>query len=797
MSKRIVWLVPLIIVLLVVGLARLRMDVDVFNLLPRNSPIVDSLQLYQQDFGSSNELILLLRAADSVSSIAAAERLSADIVDAGLASRGIWRNPFQDNAEELGELLAYLWFNRPAEEFAALTRRFDAEALIGTLEGTLERMAVSFQPLEVARLAADPFRIGEIAQHVQAPVPDAGDDPFASADGHARMIIVKAPFDSAGFLRLRSWIKDVETWLAEWQSAPDADAVLTIGMTGNPSFVVESGSALLRDVLAAAAGTLVAVALLFWTVHRRWQPLLWLVALLTGILAGTAVIGGWMFGTLHAVSLGFAAILLGLAADYGLILYQETVAHPGRPARSYRAAVAPAILWSAITTAGAFFMIGRSSLPGLTQLGVLVGAGILIAAVVMLVCYVPLVLLRKTATGRGAPEPPRAFRLGTGAALVVTALLVAAALGVLTQRQPRIDYGAESMATSSGSSRAVLQAIRRDIGGFSDDVWLVVTGEDEAVVGDRLRAAMPLLDSAVESQTLGGYQLPASLWPRPDAQADNRATLTRLTSRWPAARAAAIEAGFVGDSLRLSEAVFDAWRNFADDDAVAWPHTPGARWVVDQFASRREGRMAALGRLEPPAGGSHVPLRELGATLKDADAGRLVSWALLADSLLDVMNRDVGRVLIPMMIALLVLLLLAFRRVGEVALSMTSLAVSLSALLAWMAIVDWSWNLMNVMALPMLFGAGVDYSLHVQFAMRRYEGDTVRVRNTVGRAILLCAASTAIGFGTLGFATNAGIASLGRVCAAGIVITSLVAVFLLPAWWRIMPRTKAAVVASR
>ncbi len=657
-------------------------------------------------------------------------------------------------------------------------------------------MAVSFQPLEVARLAADPFRIGEIAQRVRVPVPSGGEDPFASADGSARMIILTPPFDAAGFFRLRSWVRDVEAWLADWQSTPGADAAVSVRMTGNPAFVVESGTSLLRDVLAAAAGTLVVVALLFWTVHRRWRPLLWLVALLTGILAGTALIGGWIFGTLHAVSLGFAAILLGLAADYGLILYQETVAHPGRPARSYRAAVAPAILWSAVTTAGAFFMIGRSSLPGLTQLGVLVGAGILIAALVMLVAYVPLVLMRQSEAARAAPEPPRAFHLGTGAALVVTTLLVALALGVLIQRQPRVDYGAESMATSSGSSRAVLEALRRDIGGLSDDLWLVVTGEDETIVSARLDSATPLLDRAVDAQTLAGYQLPAALWPRPAAQAANRDTLKRLAARWPAAETAAIEAGFAPDSLRLSEAVFDAWRSFAEDSAVAWPDTPGARWVVGQFASRREGGMAALGRLEAGAD-NEAALRQLGDALSDADAGRLVSWTLLADSLLDVMNRDVGRVLIPMMIALIVLLLVAFRSVGEVALSMTSLAVSLSALLACMVIVDWSWNLMNVMALPMLFGAGVDYSLHVQFAMRRYDGDAARVRNTVGRAILLCAASTAAGFATLGFATNAGIASLGRVCAVGIVITSLVAVFLLPAWWRIMPRFRPAVAASK
>lgn len=206
--------------------------------------------------------------------------------------------------------------------------------------------------------------------------------------------------------------------------------------------------------------------------------------------------------------------------------------------------------------------------------------------------------------------------------------------------------------------------------------------------------------------------------------------------------------------------------------------------------------MAALGRLEAGEDTVDIELSELGVALADAEAGQLVSWSLMAESLLEVMNRDIGRVLIPMTIALLVLLIAAFRSVGEVVLSMASMTLSLSILLTIMVLLDWPWNLMNVMALPMLFGAGVDYGLHIQFAMRRYGGDAARTRNTVGRAILLCAASTAAGFATLGFASNAGIASLGRVCATGIVITSIVTVFLLPAWWRIMPRTNAVIATS-
>ena len=90
---------------------------------------------------------------------------------------------------------------------------------------------------------------------------------------------------------------------------------------------------------------------------------------------------------------------------------------------------------------------------------------------------------------------------------------------------------------------------------------------------------------------------------------------------------------------------------------------------------------------------------------------------------------------------------------------------------------------MNITALPLLLGVGVDYSIHIQLALKRYGGDMRKVKRSVGNAILLCGASTAAAFGSLGFASNPGLASLGRVAALGIGIASVTAVFLLPLWW--------------
>jgi len=87
------------------------------------------------------------------------------------------------------------------------------------------------------------------------------------------------------------------------------------------------------------------------------------------------------------------------------------------------------------------------------------------------------------------------------------------------------------------------------------------------------------------------------------------------------------------------------------------------------------------------------------------------------------------------------------------------------------------------MALPLLLGMGVDYSIHIQLALRRYEGNLTAVRRSVGRALLLAGSTTIAGFGSLSFSTNAGIASLGKVCALGLTLTLLTAVYLLPVWW--------------
>jgi predicted RND superfamily exporter protein len=99
------------------------------------------------------------------------------------------------------------------------------------------------------------------------------------------------------------------------------------------------------------------------------------------------------------------------------------------------------------------------------------------------------------------------------------------------------------------------------------------------------------------------------------------------------------------------------------------------------------------------------------------------------------------------------------------------------------------WNFLNIAATPLLLGTGLDYLIHILLSLRRHRGDRRRVWHGTGKAVVFCGASTAIGFGSLAFASIDALASLGLVAVTGILITTVVAVVLVPAL-RTYPETR-------
>jgi predicted RND superfamily exporter protein len=774
------WFWVLLLALAVVGVARLRFNIQVLDILPQDLEVVQGLKLYQEHFSDARELIMTLEGAEAETVESSARGLVERLRRmTNMVASANWTSPWQERPGEAAEFLAFLWLNQSPEVFAQLTNRFSKEAMGAAFTDVREQLTTSLSPEAIARLSYDPLGLTQLPENVVGsaqPSFSPKQDLFSSPDGKFRIVFVEAQGGLGTYRQALRWLAEirrtVEAARGEGLVAPD----LKVSFTGAPAFVAEISSGMESDLKKSAGSTLVIIVVLFWWAHRRMAPLLWLLVLLGVVLGGTLALGGVFFGTLSVVSVGFAAILLGLAVDYGLVLYQEAVHAPEMSAQALRRTLRGSILWSALTTAGAFLILNFGGLPGLAQLGSLVAIGVLLAAYVMLNYF-----LQPFVRGPRLGEVAQGSRVRftNRAAWICTATAALAATLVLFRSHPRLDQTADSLRPRHSSAYESMERIKQRIARTEDPVWMIVAGKDELDLLARLTRAEGVLRRAVERREIGGFQAPDALVAHPKNQAANWKTVTQIVQQKVAMYEAARAAGFSSNSLALTESIMTTWQRAVESGGVFWPQNSASRWIMKKALIREPDALYALSLIEPGGGGKPGSWRKELA----APETWVASWEFLGADLLKVVAGHFWSVLGPMVVLLLGSLWLAFRRTSEVLLSLFTLAFSGLGLWAMMALMGWSWNLLNLLAVPLLLGSGVDYSIHMQLALRRHGGDIGLTRATIGRAVFLCAATTVAGFGSNAWSSNGGLVSLGKVCAAGIACSYLTSAFLLPAWW--------------
>ncbi len=850
------WWWALLLVAVGLGLWRLRFDVDILDLLPPDEPTVQGLKLYQQHFANARELIITLRAPDAEQ----AERLAGQLADrlrqrTNLVAEVTWQAPWNEHPEQLGELLGWLWFNQSPESFGELTSRLAPDQLKSALEQTKEALATSMSPMDLARREYDPFDLLTMPALTNLAGFSTGQSQqmFASADGKFRLLYVESAVDLSSYRSCESWLKSIHAVVddlqarqrlgvrqpsaafvpatnqkapEDWRSPKPGGSTndlwqgVVVRYTGRPVFVEEIATSMQRDMSHSVGITSTAIAVLFWLTHRRLRPMLWLLVLLMLILGATLALGGLVLGTVSVVSLGFAAVLLGLAVDYAVVHYQEALAHPQMTVPEIRRAIAPSILWAAITTISAFLVLNLGGLPGLGQLGTLVAIGIALSALVMVMIYLPPLFPERrkprpdqpafrwwnyfVAPQPGAPASVPASagtnaiktrRQDAGAPgnntvtlFALTALILLCAGGVLCFLQPGLDRTGNALQPQHGEAQTTLDEITAELGLPPQPLWVIISGRNESEVYQRLTNADALLAGAVSKQVIGQYLLPTALWPRAEFQAANRAAATVLGTKGPMLQDAARAEGFNTNAMVLTEELVRTWARAGASTNIFWPANHVSQWLLKRFVTRTPDEWLVMGLVYPATNRvESVAPADLSRQLA-MDGALLSSWELLGNATLKRVQSRMWLVVMPMVALVLLSLWFAFRRTTEILLGAAVLGLSGLCLLAIMALSGWDWNLMNLMALPLMLGTGVDYTIFIQLALRRHGGDLLAVRRSVGRALMLCGGTAVAGFGSLGLSSNPGMASLGRVCAVGIGANMLISVFLLPTWWRLFSR---------
>lgn len=792
----------LLLIPLALGLARLRLDTEVLDLLPEQLRSVQGVKLYQRHFSNARELILTVTAPDRELATQTAQALAEHLRQhPALVSEVVWQPPWLEHPEQTAELIAHLWFNQPPARFRALAEQLAVTNLAAVLNATREELATTLSPTEIARLSYDPFGLTRLPEAVGqgAPGLDQADRLFSSKDGTFRILFIQSKLDLPGYRECTAWLEAVRKICA-----PAVPAGVRIGLTGRPAFVAEIAASMRGDITASVLGTAAIIALLFWCAHRRWRPLVWLLTLLGLILGATLALGGLVFGEIHIISMGFAAILLGLAVDYAVVHYQEALAHPDLTVPQIRRAIAPSIFWAATTTIAAFLVLNLGGLPGLGQLGTLVAMGVALSAFLMVYAYLPPLFpdrMRASAAmraGPGAGPQPPSMRVsqtnGVHQGLpsdwlsrlnpVLTWAVVLAAAMLLARGWPALEGNARALEPRYSQAYVALEAMKKQLSQDRDPLWLVLRGVNEEEVARRLDAVQPVLQAAVSNGVLTGFQLPTVLWPRPENQQANRATADGLVAEREALHEAAREAGFSSEAMGLTDGLLNSWHAMSRSSRVYWPSNTLCAWVMSKLAVREGSQLLAVGFLFPAARATDTSVWRNLEKQWPADGIWLAGWELLGGDVLQVVRRRMWLLVLPMVGLVLLALWVAFRRWSEIGLSLIALTLSGWVVLGVMSACGWSWNLLNLMAVPLVLGTGVDYGIFMQFALRRHGGDSRMAHRSVGRALLLCGGTAAAGFAMLGWSSNAGMASLGRVCAVGITANMLIAIYLLPGWWQ-------------
>jgi len=729
----------------------IRLETELLALLPQDLPSVRGLDGFSRQFASDRELILV---ADDALPAARRAELWARLRPALAALEDV------QGVQEAGaywlqlapQLAAWIAWNLPPERFADLTGALAAQPVQGKLRRLPQELAGAFDWERLPLRQFDPLDLLAALHPGGGVAPSAPEAPWSLTVTSARPLIT--------FQECADFYDAVARTIA---AAVPGDSHLLI--TGRPAFTAEISAQMRHDMILMVAVAVTLASLAFWGFYRSLKPLGWI--LLAQFLAlGAALLGARLgVGALNVISMGFGCILLGIGMDYSILVYHH-FASPYRAAPPAWRRLRRGIWFSATTTAAAFLVLAFASLPGLRQLALLVAGGLLAAAAFATW------LLPAAWTTRPPQAPPYLERAsaavagameGHGRWLLALSLAAVAATGWRLGWDPAPLYSADLSRFQPSASQAYRgeRKLAAHDPSASDAIYLVEAADWDAVrsAAEELLGRFPAGAAAAE------------LIPAPARQQANRAQWPQDVV--PRLRAAFAEAGLGEEWSRTTLAFCQTLDRAATGAGDAF----AALAPVLARLQRQDGAVHRAVLRIPGMAANPVPPAGLGGTAAELLP---VSWVALQDELNASSRSDVQRLAGAALAAIVLLCAAAQRSLRLVLLNLAALALALlllAALLYWTGI---RLSAFSLLALPLLLGLSIDYSLHVLMALEHDRGDFHQLYSHIGAPILLTALASCIGFGAPMLTSQPALQNFGLVMDLGIVAAVFVCLFLLP-----------------
>ncbi len=812
--RALVWsgVVMITIACIAILVTSLRLDSEVFNVLPAKYSSVQGLKIYDRDFEQTRQLTFALACSpndvDELEDFAPifAERLRQQ----PWCGRVLAGSPMAtiEGIRDLQSIAVPLLLNLEPATFDQAISILQPEKIRDRLHRLRQQIEagsprpefeLSFDPLGLIAPALKPFAESTIIEQEQ---------PLTSPDRTMRIFLVVTNEASTSAFECQRLMRRVNEFRATagegWTGGP-----LQILVTGRPAFVSEISLSMRYDVVATLLGSIVLVGAIFFAGFRRWLPLVGTAfcLLLSCLIALT--FGQLLFGRLSMVSVGFCAILVGLGVDFAILTigrYHQarTDGEPHQQAVATSVAkLGRAVFFGALTTAVGFLALVLSGAMSFSQLGVLIAIGIFIAGLFM--CSILFLFVRERQAAvrndwlfditrkyvRWTVRKPGPMLILSGAVL-----LLLSAIGFSPIPPLQFQTHTRSLQPKNIRANRALEEIMHKMPVRWEPVLAIVRAANQQELHDnwqKISAHWRRLQSAGK---IKGVSTPAALCISPNWMQTNRQQLS--TINFQAARETlhqALEAeGFSRDSFVPAFKLLDDLQHVADpsvplpDWRTQLPQSSSWWFLIDRYFGRDPLLTTGFVMTKQPIL-THAQSDELGRDLPVAGVPMMITgWGYALADLQPWSHHQLLIISALMAIFDISLLAILYRDLRLWLIQVVTLAFGIGAMIASMKLLHIDLNLLNVLSFRLVLAIGVDYGIYVVLVWQKTRDIEHDVAGVL-KPVLLAGLTAVSGFGSLALARNPALTGLGIACAIGI-FWSLVATifFTLPAMAAIEPK---------
>ncbi len=822
----------------------LKVDTDTAKMLDPSLPFMQKRRQLERTFPQDkNAILLVVESSVPEMSEAAARRLKQLLTPQTDTIGSVYlptAHPFFDRygllyleTEKLERLADDLARAQPF--IAQLYRDFSLRSLLALLTKALrfeEELPVSLDP--VAKRIGAAFDAATAGKPYLLSWQDLLFEPERKIGATLQFVVISPVLDFTRMLPAEGAIATIRNAIEQVRRIDGIP--VRIRMTGEPVLEYEELLSISHGTEIAGLVSLALVCTALLIGFRSWKlTLATLITLVIG-LAYSVGFAAWAVGSLNLISIAFAVLYIGMGVDYATHLclrYREFLLEDHTPAEALRhslSSVSPSLFLCALTTALALYAFIPTPYKGISELGIIAGSSMFIVVLVTLtampalLALMPLDPVRRWKERRTLflPENLARFPYRHSRGLRRTTFFATlGALGLLCGIT--VDFNPVNLRDPNSESVKTFKELLRTKEASPMFLTALAEGATETRLLENRFEQIPVVEAAVsvfdliprdqedklividEMALILGPQLERPLHPKtgvtaladlqrfrreldsappralaPETLARLKESLDRFITRCRALGEAAcgkmidqVQFSVLGtfprgmEKLRLGLTA----RPIGIDDL---PEDIRARWVSDAGIYRIDilpaKDMNVLDHMRefvervraayPEVTGLPVIYIESMAVIigsfQQAFATAIVLIFLLLSFLLR-NGRDTFLVLLPLVVGTL----------------LTGAATALFRL---------PFNYANVIVLPLLFGLGVDNGIHMIHRMHQLPPGRSVLTTSTARGIFFSALTTLFSFASLAFVAHAGIASMGKLLAIGLVLNLLCTFFILPAF---------------